>query len=808
MRMKGTARVIRLLDRASHLVPICVGLGFVLYGGGKQRIVPGGVAELGPSRHSAASASDSAVSNWNRRGAWDDSFRLDFDADWVFPWGSNHLSGVEVLSRGEVWPRWNDTNRIAGLDIPLAIVPGLTQFSCERTADDSYVLAWTNAAPNRSTNVLVSAAIELRRCGDRVVMQDGVASAAARELPFPRFGWGQDEEWVEHYFTNDFAAIESVGYTNWVDGIALEPGNGFYKLTVTLSNAPPEIVNLTVGEYSVAVTNAGDYVFLLEKGVRYPIGFSFLPEGVAYSFDDGGPADPPEPDWPEPPGQSRGAPQDVYYYTYSTTGDDGHGQELVIPTKNGDGYACYWPSLSIYSYSAIDGILLPNTMFAAIVHDIPAGEFPVVAWKSYGSVIERGTFFLVSDSHSSWEELDVVAEYCGVELRGKITLERHVRETGVELYGGGVIFVEGAHLNCSGEPEPASSQAEASLEFWWALTAPGTLRLESSCGGSVSVRASESAEPVSLPLVWHADADSSGHSNLTVSVSGVLTNGQFTFTLEFDEDWIDPIAVTTLLAVVELEVEAEATWPTNRHRHVFGPKERFTITTNPSVGLSCSPLEGIEIDGNTVTAPDRPGAFAVWLTVDGAVCNRVFSCIEPTSIQGKNPRPFLAFEWDPDYFPRFVDGEAGVDMHIDTWLEPTYVSFSHLRWYEGYAPPINRQGWYTDTALFPDSAIEHGRAAGASDAVHSRSITAFGNETESGDSVAAVIGCCQTYTNGSYQLAIPLYWFVEDGGYTNTVPGNIQTAWVYSNGTMRINKNGVTMERTINDVHSIIYESE
>ena len=426
--MKGTATFTRLLDRAARLVPICVGLGFVLYGGGKQRGIPGApMAFVLEDPPVSSVVTNSAIACWNRRGAWDDSFRLGFGEGWVFPWGSNHLSGVEVLSRGEVWPRWNDTNRIAGLDVPLAIVPGLTQFSCARTADDSYVLSWANAAPNRSTNVLASAAIELRRCGDRVVTQDGVASAAARALPFPRFGWGQDEEWVEHFFTNDFAAIESVGYTNWVDGIALEPGNGFYKLTVTLSNAPPETVNLTVGEYSVAVTNAGDYVFLLEKGVRYSIGFSFLPEGVAYSFDDGGPADPPEPDWPDPPGQNRGVPPEVYYYTYHITGDLGRGQELVVPTQGGDGYACYWPSLSIYSCSAIDGILLPNTMFAAIVHDIPAGEFPVVAWKSNGSVIERGTFFLVSDSHSSWEELDVVAEYCGVELRGKITLERHVR---------------------------------------------------------------------------------------------------------------------------------------------------------------------------------------------------------------------------------------------------------------------------------------------------------------------------------------------------------------------------------------------
>lgn len=805
MRMKGTARVIRLLDRASHLVPICVGLGFVLYGGGKQRGVPG-VAEPGPVRHSAASATASAVSNWNRRGAWDDSFRLDFAEDWVFPWGSNHLSGVEVLSRGEVWPRWNDTNRIAGLDVPLAIVPGLTQFSCARTADDSYVLAWTNAAPNRSTNVLASAAIELRRCGDRVVTQDGVASAAARELPFPRFGWGQDEEWVEHFFTNDFAAIESVGYTNWVDGIALEPGNGFYKLTVTLSNAPPETVNLTVGEYSVAVTNAGDYVFLLEKGVRYPIGFSFLPEGVAYSFDDGGPADPPEPDWPDPPGQNRGASQDVYYYTYSTTGDDGHGQELVVPTQDGDGYARYWPSLKIYP--DYEGYFSPNTMFAAMVYDIPFGAIPTITWESGGSVIERGEYLTIANAQFFLGEINVTAIYRGVELHGKITVVRHVRETVISLEGGGGIFVEGPHLDVNGEPAPASSQAEASLDLWWALTSPGTLRLESSCGGSASVRVRESNEPVSLPLEWHVDADTSGISNLIVSVSGAQTNGQFTFTLEFDDNWIDPIAVTTSLAVVELEVEAVATWPTNRNRHVFGPKERFTITTNPSVELSCSPSEGIAISNNVVTAPDHPGAFAVSLAVNGAVYSRVFNCIEPTGIQGKNPRPFLTPEWDPDYFPKFVDGEAGVDMHIDTWLEPTYVSFSHLRWYEGYAPPINRQGWYTDTSLFPDSAIEHGSAAGASDAVHSRSITAFGNETESGDCAAAVIGCCQAYTNGSYQLAIPLYWFVEGGGYTNTVPGNIQTAWVYSNGTMRINKNGVTMERTTNDVHSVIYESE
>ena len=803
--MKGTARVIRLLDRASHLVPICVGLGFVLYGGGKQRGIPGAPMAFvleGPPVSSVVT--NSAIACWNRRGAWDDSFRLDFGDGWVFPWGSNHLSSVEVLSCGEVWPRWDDTNRIAALDVPLAIVPGLTHFSCERTADDSYVLSWTNAAPNRSTNVLASAAIELRRCGDRVVTQDGVASAAARELPFPRCGWGQDEEWVAHYFSNEVAGIALAGgYTNWVDSIALTPGNGFYKLTVTLSNAPPETVNLTVGEYSVAVTNAGDCVFLLEKGVRYPISFSFLPDGVVYSFDDGGPAEPPEPDWPEPPGQSRGAPQDVYYYTYSTTGDYGHGQELVIPTKNGNGYACYWPSLTIYP--DYGDSLSPYTSLCATVYDIPTNATPDIIWRSGGSFLKRGTFLELENTHFYGDRIDVTATYRNVVLYGTITLIRRVRVTGIDLWGGGVVLTEGPHLGIGGEPVPATSLTNAGLSFWWALAMPGTLRLESNCGNSVAVRVSGTSDPVSLPLEWHAEADSTGISNLVVEVSDVMTNGQFTFTLEFDDDWIDPIAVTTSLAAVEIAVEAVATWPTNRNRHVFGPKEQFTITTNPNVELSCYPMDGTSVSNNVVTAPDRPGGFFVGLAIGDVVHDLWFLCIAPTSVQGRNPRSFLPDEWMNKDRYQIPVGYPGVGMHIDTWLEPKYVSFKHLRVYEGYAPAINRQGWYRDLVAFPDDELAHNYNAGATNATGAAGVKTYDNLIGEGDLVAAWMNPSASYTNGSYQYSIPVYWFAEGGGYTNNLPDSVQTTWVTWDGTMGVSKNGCAMERSTNGVPTVIY---
>ena len=45
--------------------------------------------------------------------------------------------------------------------------------------------------------------------------------------------------------------------------------NGLYKLTVVVDCDPPETTLISVGDLSIAVTNAGGYVFLLEKGPAY-----------------------------------------------------------------------------------------------------------------------------------------------------------------------------------------------------------------------------------------------------------------------------------------------------------------------------------------------------------------------------------------------------------------------------------------------------------------------------------------------------------------------------------------------------------
>ncbi len=210
--------------------------------------------------------------NWNARGAWQDSFWLPFAEGWVFPHGSNHLSGVEVVSFGQLWTVLFGSGVVASIGEPVSIVPGISSFAYEHTPSNSYRFAWTDAAINRDTTNLISAALELFRNGDVSVSTNGVAALLPRELPFPHDGFGQDDEWVTANFTNA-TEILAVGYPQWVDAQVGEGlTNGLYKFTATIPDDPPETVQLVVGDLSVAVTNAGEYVFLLEKGMDYEYG--------------------------------------------------------------------------------------------------------------------------------------------------------------------------------------------------------------------------------------------------------------------------------------------------------------------------------------------------------------------------------------------------------------------------------------------------------------------------------------------------------------------------------------------------------
>ena len=234
---------------------------------------------------------------WNLPGAWQYSMRRqDFAGGFVFPYGTNHLACVHVSSQGSVRETRFSTNVIASVGVPLAVVPGLTECSHEYTVSNTYRFVWANAAADRDTNTLVSASIELFRNGDVVVTTNGITRTIPRELPFEHDGYGQDESWVRANFAmlqdidaslTNVEQVLSIGYTNWIDRlVGVGQLNGLYKFTAEFTEDPPETTQFWIGDFSLAVTNAGKYVVVLEKGEEYEFGTWPFNDDVDYWAQD------------------------------------------------------------------------------------------------------------------------------------------------------------------------------------------------------------------------------------------------------------------------------------------------------------------------------------------------------------------------------------------------------------------------------------------------------------------------------------------------------------------------------------------
>ena len=185
----------------------------ILYGGSKTNSPPR-LMMMRLTSNTKISYAERKAQNWNIRGAWKDSFWLKFADGWHFPYGTNHLYGVEVISFGELWQTPFDNNAVASIGAPIEIVPTLSSFLYEFTSSNSYLFVWENAAINRDTNNLISASLELFRNGDILTITNGVAVYKERELPSE---WGDPSE--DGFYGNDNllpAGADSNAYY-WVD---------------------------------------------------------------------------------------------------------------------------------------------------------------------------------------------------------------------------------------------------------------------------------------------------------------------------------------------------------------------------------------------------------------------------------------------------------------------------------------------------------------------------------------------------------------------------------------------------------------
>ena len=232
-----------------------------------------------------------------------------------------------------------------------------------------------DVAINCDTNNLVSAALELFRNGDVSVTTNGVAAYLPRVLSFPHDGFGQDDEWVAANFTNA-TEILAVGYSQWVDAQVGEGlTNGLYKLSVTLADDPPETTFLMVGDLSVAITNAGEYVFLLGKCIDYPLAvFPETATNFIYSAVDD--------IEPRPAMQMMAGINDGRWTS------DRRGLQLVAPMYpltlfTPRSHVLWIPTLQVSPSTWQPSAMSDTETFAAIVWDIPQGVVnPLYRWNT------------------------------------------------------------------------------------------------------------------------------------------------------------------------------------------------------------------------------------------------------------------------------------------------------------------------------------------------------------------------------------------------------------------------------------------
>ena len=157
------------------------------------------------------------VSRW-QHGVYEEGEEIKFEGDWIFPYGTNHLSSVEVMAWGDVLPDGFSRDKVATLGRRVSFAREQASFTYGLTPSNSYVFIWTGTRDGRINGVPFEGRIELFRNGDVAVTTNGVSEFYPRELPFPHDGCGQDGEWVEASFTNGTAF--AVSFTPATTGVS------------------------------------------------------------------------------------------------------------------------------------------------------------------------------------------------------------------------------------------------------------------------------------------------------------------------------------------------------------------------------------------------------------------------------------------------------------------------------------------------------------------------------------------------------------------------------------------------------------
>ena len=366
----------------------------------------------------------------------------------------------------------------------------------------------------------------------------------------------------------------------------------------------------------------------------------------------------------------------------------------------------------------------------------------------------------------------------------------------------------------SGYHAPVSTTVRISARCLSPVGGELTLRDESdSHVGIYSDSGCENA--VSLPFSWTA---STAGERIFYAKSIVRSSQKddVVFTLSCTAGEVTNVS-TAKLTVVEVRSQAISPQPVNRSRHVFGVCEEARILQTPSEPkMYCAKfLEGggavlLRYGNWYLTCPQDESSFTVECKTDVSdeMLTLSYSTILPYQVKGELPRSPSSQDYIKAGITPLSAGEAGVGMVMNLRIYPRNVSFYSLTVYEGVVGTSDRMGGFRDYAAFPEANYEHSIANGAcSDPDKCALSVSYENKVGDNDFAGTFVGCLNTYPAGSFNLQIPVYWYCSDSTSATPLPvTNMQTTWLYTNGTMRINKCGITWERDLDGTERQIQE--
>ena len=719
----------------------------------------------------AASHAERIARRWHLHGAWDDSFWFAFGGGFVFPAGTNHLAGVEVLARGELWRTPFDASPVASLGAAVSIVSNVTEFSCFMTPSNSCRFTWHAAFVGRvdaeeianGVAVPIDAALELFRNGDVLVETNGVVSVFRRVNPHD---WDGD------------------GLANEIDANPYESDGDFFGP----ANILPEGANSNAYcSVSVLVSGADALVsFVGDKPSNYPDPQFIARHGVTNNVSI-----------------LIGKTYDILCdQPFAVVGVSDPATEILVSEGQ----------VRVVRPVEIECVQEPGTGFSMNVN--PSNLGGAFSWN-------RDCCQIVSNVTSGSHAFSFIEnQEClclGCQARGEYAYEgyslsaygrmcpcyRVGDEPNWEATSGPVasgvsaafttsaVIYEETYENKPGEWIPKRSTRTRLNVGATGGPNGGTLTIDTANISKLNKLSGPMLPAMSVPVPAESFVsysivyEANEHSSVTNDISVIAT---------FTEDVTGEVfASTGLVTVIEVERETISKVPPNRKRAVIGVGEEVLIRFKPVCSISTvtcvsgSVTEPVtdpllpECDFSLFSGPHTNCDALVSICAGESQYALDFHVVEPTKLVVDGIT----------YSYANIPNEAGMFIvEFAIHIAPTNVSFYGTEILEVPMVATNAVGYYLQESMRDE--LDHSKHGGGR-----WSAVGYGNESP--DRVAHRL-CKKPWSDGgSFTWPIPVAWrCIGDYGVTNVFTYADQRFELDADGTTRIFKFGYCAERTTN----------